>query len=253
MEPKGCPTPGACSCPTTPRAAGMLEAARIAEAHQHHLLYLRAIGYNATSGERQAAEIMVDLITAAIRAAAEALPETPCAPEKPWRTIQLEELLSHVGVTPPTSDPGAILRAITSEEMVETAARELYEREKARANNVRDVLQAASGKPCAGILMEPWEECADVFRRDACAALSAVADALRPMLGTGGPRWRHKTRGTTYVEIGRATVQASTGTIDEDNIVVVYRSEDGRLWARERREFEDGRFEPVPPTQELPR
>lgn len=58
-------------------------------------------------------------------------------------------------------------------------------------------------------------------------------------------RWRHKKRGTTYVEIGRATLQAATGPAGEGDTLVIYRGEDGQLWAREAHEFEDGRFDEV--------
>lgn len=57
--------------------------------------------------------------------------------------------------------------------------------------------------------------------------------------------WRHLKRGSTYVEIGRATVQASTGPIVEGDTVVMYRGTDGRVWARKESEFEDGRFEEI--------
>lgn len=57
--------------------------------------------------------------------------------------------------------------------------------------------------------------------------------------------WRHVKRGSTYVEIGRAEVQASTGPINEGDEIVIYRGTDGRIWARKVREFEDGRFEEI--------
>jgi hypothetical protein len=57
-------------------------------------------------------------------------------------------------------------------------------------------------------------------------------------------RWRHKKRGTTYEEIGRAKLQASdTGGMGDHHPMVVYRGEDGQLWVRPEDEFEDGRFE----------
>ena len=62
-------------------------------------------------------------------------------------------------------------------------------------------------------------------------------------------RWRHKKRGTTYEEIGRAELQIAAGAVFEGDTLVVYRGEDGKLWARGEREFEDGRFERLP---ELP-
>lgn len=58
-------------------------------------------------------------------------------------------------------------------------------------------------------------------------------------------RWRHKKRGTTYTMIGDAEAQASTGAINDGDIVVVYRGDDGKLWIRRKSEFMDGRFEEI--------
>lgn len=63
-----------------------------------------------------------------------------------------------------------------------------------------------------------------------------------------GPKWRHKKRGTTYQEVGVASLQVATkGHLSEGAHLVIYRDDDGRLWAREVSEFEDGRFEKVQP------
>jgi hypothetical protein len=63
-------------------------------------------------------------------------------------------------------------------------------------------------------------------------------------------RWRHKKRGTTYVEIGRGNLQIATDPVEEDDRVVIYQSEaDGRLWVRGEAEFGDGRFEALPDTR----
>lgn len=59
-------------------------------------------------------------------------------------------------------------------------------------------------------------------------------------------RWRHKKRGSIYIEIGRAKLQAAdTGGMADNQPMVVYRGEDGQLWVRPEDEFEDGRFERV--------
>jgi hypothetical protein len=60
-------------------------------------------------------------------------------------------------------------------------------------------------------------------------------------------RWRHRTRGTTYTEVGRASLQKSSRfELHDNDEMVVYRSDDdGSLWCRLSTEFEDGRFEPL--------
>lgn len=73
-----------------------------------------------------------------------------------------------------------------------------------------------------------------------------VAAVVEGMLPRGsGRRWRHLKRGTVYTEVCRAQIQIATVDVVEGSDMVVYRGEDGRLWAREEGEFEDGRFEEV--------
>ena len=61
-------------------------------------------------------------------------------------------------------------------------------------------------------------------------------------------RWRHKKRGSIYIEIGRGILQNAISGIDDGQPMVLYRSEeDGSLWCRPTDEFEDGRFEPIYP------
>ena len=56
-----------------------------------------------------------------------------------------------------------------------------------------------------------------------------------------GARYVHTSRKTSYVVVGRAHVQTSKPLNDYDELVV-YRGEDGKLWARRLDEFNDGRF-----------
>jgi hypothetical protein len=58
--------------------------------------------------------------------------------------------------------------------------------------------------------------------------------------------WRHKKRGTSYVEIARAHFQLS-GVYSpiEGDVLVIYRGPDEQAWARLEHEFEDGRFEEI--------
>lgn len=73
------------------------------------------------------------------------------------------------------------------------------------------------------------------------------------MTEEGVKRWRHKKRGSTYTEIGRATLQtANVMRLGDMLEMTVYRSEDdGSLWVRSAREFEDGRFERLSDAQPL--
>lgn len=57
-------------------------------------------------------------------------------------------------------------------------------------------------------------------------------------------RYRHLKRGTVYEIIGTAELQAML-LQREGAHLVIYRGEDGKLWARNSGEFHDGRFERV--------
>lgn len=58
------------------------------------------------------------------------------------------------------------------------------------------------------------------------------------------PQWRHKKRGTTYTEMGRARLQVD-GPLDMADVVIYQSNTDGSMWVRPVTEFEDGRFERV--------
>lgn len=57
-----------------------------------------------------------------------------------------------------------------------------------------------------------------------------------------GQCWQHVKRGTTYEVIGTAELQMSNDLLVDGSEMVVYRGDDGKLWAREEGEFTDGRF-----------
>lgn len=56
-----------------------------------------------------------------------------------------------------------------------------------------------------------------------------------------GQRWQHVKRGTTYEVVGLGELQ-TTGELFDGASLVIYRGDDGKLWAREEGEFTDGRF-----------
>lgn len=64
------------------------------------------------------------------------------------------------------------------------------------------------------------------------------------------PRFRHKIRGGTYVEMDIAIAQCAA-TIHDNDPVTVYRGTDGQLYVRPSEEFGDGRFEALDDIQPL--
>lgn len=59
-------------------------------------------------------------------------------------------------------------------------------------------------------------------------------------------RYKHIKRGTVYEVVGRAELQVATFVRPgEGHVLVVYRGDDGKLWAREESEFMDGRFSAI--------
>lgn len=60
------------------------------------------------------------------------------------------------------------------------------------------------------------------------------------------PTHRHVKRETDYQVIGVALLQTEI-LLQDDARLIVYRGEDGELWARRAVEFADGRFERLPP------
>lgn len=63
-------------------------------------------------------------------------------------------------------------------------------------------------------------------------------------------QWRHKRRGLVFTEICRVELHSATSTVIAGSTLVIYRGANGKLWAREEGEFEDGRFEEVPTDRE---
>jgi hypothetical protein len=64
----------------------------------------------------------------------------------------------------------------------------------------------------------------------------------RPSAPGEGMRYRHVKRGTVYEVIGEAELQMATVDLVDGSALVIYRGQDGKIWAREEGEFHDGRF-----------
>lgn len=91
--------------------------------------------------------------------------------------------------------------------------------------------------------------------------MACMARALAAADAVALPRVRDKTSGAIYTVLGKAVakVDAQYGIdltkrdwrrsrlIHEGHVFVVYRDEDGTLYARPADEFEDGRFEDIAP------
>lgn len=60
-------------------------------------------------------------------------------------------------------------------------------------------------------------------------------------------RYRHVKRGTVYEVVGEAELQTVSGALVDGSALLIYRGDDGKLWAREEGEFHDGRFELLKP------
>lgn len=111
----------------------------------------------------------------------------------------------------------------------------------AEAARVREALERIYRQPMVGSgVGASYADGHDVARLYAANIAHAALAAKEP-----GRRWRHVERGTEYAEVGRVTLQAATGPAAEGDTLVIYRGADGRLWAREAHEFEDGRFVPA--------
>lgn len=81
---------------------------------------------------------------------------------------------------------------------------------------------------------------------DSSISIQAIVDLIN---GKTPGRIRHLKRGTTYEIIGLARMQCSThGMMHLDDVpMVIYRGEDGKIWARHPSEFTADRFENVAP------
>lgn len=82
----------------------------------------------------------------------------------------------------------------------------------------------------------------DFYQSQVTARASTAPDA-EPVA-----TYRHVKRGTTYAVIGEAELQCASHDPSEGDELVIYRGQDGKLWARMRDEFHDGRFERIEDT-----
>jgi hypothetical protein len=103
-----------------------------------------------------------------------------------------------------------------------------------------DVVHAIHGPPPDGaeLLLSDLRE------------LVRTAAPTAPSTAAGERMFRHRKRGTSYAVQGYASLQAET-PCEEGAVLVIYKGEDGKLWARPHDEFHDGRFEEIatPPAQ----
>lgn len=60
-----------------------------------------------------------------------------------------------------------------------------------------------------------------------------------------GDVYRHTRRGSSYTVVGRASLQTAN-LVRDNEVLVIYKGENGELWARPIQEFCDGRFELLP-------
>jgi hypothetical protein len=93
--------------------------------------------------------------------------------------------------------------------------------------------------------------CRGLSAKDCIARPYGCSDGPVPAATLNAARWRHKKRGSTYIEIGRGKLQSNDPTgLGDMQPMVVYRSEaDGSLWVRPEDEFDDGRFEALAVTR----
>lgn len=86
-----------------------------------------------------------------------------------------------------------------------------------------------------------YDEIREVLEQYVAPALASAA-----AVPAAAERFRHVKRGTEYAIVGRASLQnAGAVALSEAACMVIYRGDDGKLWAREESEFMDGRFEPA--------
>lgn len=89
--------------------------------------------------------------------------------------------------------------------------------------------------------LSEYDELREVLEQYVAPALASAA-----AVPAAAERFRHVKRGTEYAVVGRASLQnAGAVALSEAACMVIYRGDDGKLWAREESEFMDGRFEPV--------
>lgn len=109
----------------------------------------------------------------------------------------------------------------------------------------RDMLVTALTLAMARDDVEPHAAATlDLYRKDA----EFIADGLARCgfaLQLATERWRHKVRGSSYAEIGRAHAQSAIPIREGDTVVVYVADADGSMHVRKDAEFDDGRFERI--------
>lgn len=147
---------------------------------------------------------------------------------------------------------GRIMDAIATDrdrQAAEIAAKD------AEIGRLRQIVSDCASAIGNGAFAKP--ECSLKFMERIPVEIAAVAKLLDAeiaelrALTTWRPTHRHVKRGSEYMIVGAAELQASTDDLVDGSEMIVYRGKDGRIWCRQVDEFNDGRFEVLPPSDTM--
>jgi len=125
--------------------------------------------------------------------------------------------------------------------------------------DTQELIEALEPCPLCGLAAEIWRAHPENPKRKAWIACTgkccimtreyltdeeAIAAWNTRARSADEQRYRHKVRGTEYTVLGEAEVQTEYA-VYEGAKLVIYRGDDGKIWARPTFEFYGGRFERV--------